>query len=237
MSYKPKVLATDEGGTGSSNSAASGKILIGDGTNFISSTPTYPNAAGTSGNVLTSNGTNFTSSSPSAVGSLVFIQSQAASNSVTIDFNTGTNVYTAHLFIYSGVVSATDATTLNLRVSTDGGGSYTTTGYLGGVNFTGYTSNTWSNGNATTRFQLTGGISNTGNADKTANGMIYIYNTNVALNCFISGQSSFFGTTPTAPSFGLYTGSAAASVNAFRFLMQAGNITSGTFTLYGIRSS
>lgn len=42
--------------------ATSGKILIGDGTNLILSTPSYPNAASTSGFVVTSNGTDFVSS-------------------------------------------------------------------------------------------------------------------------------------------------------------------------------
>ncbi len=44
--------------------AASGKILIGNGTNYVASTPTYPNVAGTAGNVLTSDGTNIVSSAP-----------------------------------------------------------------------------------------------------------------------------------------------------------------------------
>lgn len=72
-----------------SGAAASGKILVGNGTNFVASTPTFPNASattrkiivsdgtnwvastetyavpGTSGNVLTSNGTNWVSSAPS----------------------------------------------------------------------------------------------------------------------------------------------------------------------------
>lgn len=41
--------------------AATGKILIGNGTNFVASTPTYPNAAGTAGYLMRSDGTNFTS--------------------------------------------------------------------------------------------------------------------------------------------------------------------------------
>ncbi len=49
-------------------SATSGKIIISDGTNWIASTPTYPAAAGTSGNVLTSDGTNWNSTAPAFVG-------------------------------------------------------------------------------------------------------------------------------------------------------------------------
>lgn len=49
-------------------SATSGKIIISDGTNWIASTPTYPSAAGSSGNVLTSDGTNWTSAAPASGG-------------------------------------------------------------------------------------------------------------------------------------------------------------------------
>lgn len=44
--------------------AATGKILRGNGTNFVASTATFPDTSGTSGNVLTSDGTNFVSSAP-----------------------------------------------------------------------------------------------------------------------------------------------------------------------------
>lgn len=50
-------------------SATSGKIIISDGTNWIASTPTYPALAGTSGNILTSDGTNWTSASAAGIGS------------------------------------------------------------------------------------------------------------------------------------------------------------------------
>lgn len=39
-------------------SATSGKIIISDGTNWIASTPTYPNTSGTAGKILRSDGTN-----------------------------------------------------------------------------------------------------------------------------------------------------------------------------------
>ncbi len=47
-----------------STAGTSGKILISDGTNIISSTPNYPNAASTSGKVIVSDGTNFVTSTP-----------------------------------------------------------------------------------------------------------------------------------------------------------------------------
>lgn len=45
------------------NSATSGKVLIGDGTNIVLSTPTFPNASAAAGKVIRSDGTNWLASS------------------------------------------------------------------------------------------------------------------------------------------------------------------------------
>lgn len=44
------------------NTATSGKILVGDGTNIVLSTPTFPNASATSGKTIRSDGTNWITS-------------------------------------------------------------------------------------------------------------------------------------------------------------------------------
>jgi len=79
-----RAALTDENGTGTAlfdgattpsfttgiqigGAAASRKILVGNGTNFITSTETWA-VPGTSGNVLTSDGTNWTSAAPSGGG-------------------------------------------------------------------------------------------------------------------------------------------------------------------------
>ncbi len=56
--------------------AASGKIPIGNGTNYVASTPTYPNAASTINKVIKSDGTNFVTSTetwavPGTTGNLL----------------------------------------------------------------------------------------------------------------------------------------------------------------------
>ena len=63
-----------------SASATSGKIIISDGTNWIASTPTYPAAAGTSGNVLTSDGTNWNSSAAPGGGLLLATGTMTSAN-------------------------------------------------------------------------------------------------------------------------------------------------------------
>lgn len=71
--------------------AASRKILVGNGTNFVPSTETYA-VPGTSGNVLTSDGTNWTSAAPAGGGITV--------GTTTITGGTTTKV----LFDNAGVV-------------------------------------------------------------------------------------------------------------------------------------
>jgi hypothetical protein len=44
--------------------AASGKILIGNGTNYVPSTPTYPNSASVAGTIMQAGGTNWAASTP-----------------------------------------------------------------------------------------------------------------------------------------------------------------------------
>lgn len=46
------------------NAAGAGKILIGNGTNYVASTPTYPNTSATAGKVIISDGTNYVASTP-----------------------------------------------------------------------------------------------------------------------------------------------------------------------------
>ena len=45
------------------SAATSGKLIIGSGTNYVESTPTYPNSASSAGKILRADGTNFVASS------------------------------------------------------------------------------------------------------------------------------------------------------------------------------
>jgi len=58
------------------NTATSGKILVGDGTNIVLSTPTFPNASATTRKIIVSDGTNWTASTetyatPSTSGNIL----------------------------------------------------------------------------------------------------------------------------------------------------------------------
>ena len=86
--------------------AASGKILKGNGTNFVASTETYA-APGTSGNVMTSDGTNWTSAAPAGGSgwSLVYNGTFSGATTATIN-NNGSNLAGDTDEIYMLVVRA-----------------------------------------------------------------------------------------------------------------------------------
>ncbi len=96
------------------NAAASGKILKGDGTNFIASTETYA-APGTSGNVLTSDGTNWTSAAATAGGTVTHTAGALTSNAVVLGAGS------ADTKVSTGIISdGASKLTLGLNTSTLG---------------------------------------------------------------------------------------------------------------------
>jgi hypothetical protein len=85
-------------------SAGSGKILQGNGTNFVASTPTYPTSAGTAGKILRSDGTNYIESTPT------FPNTATAGQQIVGDGTNWTGVDMRDDWT-SFVVSGSDATT------------------------------------------------------------------------------------------------------------------------------
>lgn len=127
-------------------SATSGKIVISDGTNWIASTPTFPAAAGTTGNVLTSNGTNWTSAAPTGGGGVT--NSAAANELMKSD---GTNA------VASGLFSTTAG---NVTLGTGLSGTTRTITFTGsgsnvGATFVNKGTGGWSSGFSSYSFTLT----------------------------------------------------------------------------------
>lgn len=106
-----RAALTDENGTGVAlfdgattptfttgiqigGAAASRKMLVGNGTNFVPSTETWA-VPGTSGNVLTSDGTNWTSAAAGAAAAGTLTGTTLAANVVTTSI-TSVGVLTAH---------------------------------------------------------------------------------------------------------------------------------------------
>lgn len=192
------------------------------------STATYPQIAGSSTNILASNGTNFVSTNAATAGaSLFLIQSQTANNSASIAFTTGiTSTYNTYLLLWSNYTPASTQL-LELQISTDGGSSYISTGYVSDLWDTIHNGTGWGNTNVTNCILLCY------LPDTTLYSCGQMWLTNVTNgNSIVS-----YGTCQRAndKGFDLLAGyNSANTINAFQILSASGNITNGTFSLYGV---
>lgn len=170
------------------------------------------------------------------VGGWVKISSQTASSSATIDFTTLSTLYRDFRIVLSHVIPATDTADFWIRTSTDGGSTYDS----GGTDYehtrdafhTGGTS-VISGSAGDTKIVLLGSLGN--NTREEISGEIRLHDPQAALGGAITWQicgkissGAFYNCT------GAGLRDAAANVDAIRFMMSTGNISSGTFTLYGL---
>jgi len=197
---------------------------------------------GTAGHVLTANmaGTppSFQPATGGGAGSRVLIQSQTASASATIDFTSGITGYTYYELEFLGVVPATDNTDLRMLFSTDGGGTW-----IAGTNYRYFTTNTDSGANTfsavvagaggTSVYVLAPGTSN--DADYGLNGIAQLFamTGNPQVTSSISSTESTSLDSMQCLSAGRVS-SGGTAVDAIRLLFSSGNISVGTFRLFGI---
>ncbi len=170
-----------------------------------------------------------------------FIASATASASATIDFSSITaSSYSAHMIIFNDVAPATDSVDFYFRMSTgasfkSGASDYTYTGYAVSTSGNGAVTS----GGAT--FIPINDITNklgTG-SNETASGKIIIYNAaNASTYKRIYREAIWYSDAPVAVTHnGGGTFVFTTACDGFRFLMSSGNIASGTFYLYGLRTS
>jgi len=220
-----------EGGTGISTTTAYGVMCGG-----TTSTGILQNVGslGSSGQVLTSQGA---SALPQWVNgnSFVLIATKTASNSASIAFTTGiTSTYNNYLLVLSSVLTATNSTTLLVQISTNGGSSYLSSGYSSGVNSSAANSATLANGYSTSGLLIVPSAANGSGAQTSCNAW---------LNALTSGSgypyviTNCFGNNGSGYTMGFGGGSyntGSTTVNAIQIIAGSGNISSGTFSLYGI---
>lgn len=230
------VIVAD-GGTGLS-SATAYAVLCGGTT----STGAFQSIAGvgTATQVLTSNGAGalptFQDAAAGGGGDYVLLTSGTVSAAATLDIVlTSYTAYRGIVFYLSGFRPATDAVTLGMRVSTNGGSSYDTTGYANrAIHFVTISTISFFD-SATDRITLSGTIGNDG--DRGYNGTITILNqTSAAFRPQITHVATHGGS--GGYSFNYVTGSgtreALQDTDAVRFLFSSGNITAGNYAVYGI---
>ena len=231
-SYMWQPTSVSQGGSGiASNTAYS--LLAGG----VTSTSALQQAGtGTSGQLYLSGGASAlgTWTNNATATAMQKISSQTASNSATIDFTGLTSSYFAYKIIISAVVPVSSAVLL-MRFSNDNGSTFfagatdygyaietlNTSGTLTAINSTGATS-----------INLTGTLGNT--ASQSNNFDITILNpvNSIQYNGGYWTASSVTGSVISIWGAGATTQT--ISVNAIRFLMSTGNISSGVFTLYGL---
>ena len=168
-------------------------------------------------------------------GNLVLISKQTASTSASINFTsvTGFDVY---YLDYYGVINATNNDPLELRVSTNGGVSYSNAGYIAFGYFCYQAGGLVQNpaGAAQTGFFLANAPDNA--AATPTCGNAYIYNlANTAFNKYcMTTNVQYYGGFPVMEQISNVWPTTTA-VNALQIITTSGgNINSGTFKLYGV---
>jgi hypothetical protein len=163
---------------------------------------------------------------------LVFIESQDASASATIDFTSfNAALYDSYVFTLQNVIPATDTASLLMRTSSDGGSSYDS-----GASDYQYkqTANTRVNASSMLFASLVGSSA----GEDGVSGEVKVFGPHLAKRTMLISSLAF-----TDSSFALAENLSSgvrvssADVDAVRFYFNSGNITSGTITMYGMRNS
>ena len=215
----------------------SGQVQLGD------ANLKFPDVDGTAGQIPETDGAGAISwRTPPG---LEFIESQTASASATIDFTTLGSTYNKFVIDFDGVVAASDTTSLWVLAGTGGtptweadAGDYAHTKAMSRgnteVSFSGDTSDTEIELNLA---NATWGAGDQANED--ISGTLVVYNPhNASAPTHFSWDMVHIAALPAIVKI---TGGAIfqadTAVTGIRFQFSSGNITAGTFKLYGIRGS
>lgn len=218
---------------------ANGEILIGStGARPVAATLTEGS------NISITNGAgSITIASTAVSGDIVKISTSTASNSATISFTDLSSTYHAYIIEITGIQPATDSVTLYMRTSTNNGSSYDSAAsdYAWNVyDLTGAAGTEQSDADtADSELVIAGDVTNSTEFGTASNELgditVYLYDPSATSYTFFSATSSFVNQS-TANSLQVSTGYriSAADVDAIQFLFDTGNISIGTFTLYGV---
>ena len=203
----------------------------------VGSSPSF----GSANQVLQSNGSAAAPSWVAAPSSaMTFLSVVTASNSATVDVeSTFSSTYDVYELVISGVVPANDAEQFRMQMKI--GGVYVSTGnYQYSRTGSLATSNSYVGGADTTNGSIVLGNNVQNGASVPINFKMRIYNpSSTALQKAVTWEGYYQdSTTPAvAMSFGAASNPGTAALTGLRFYMGGGNITSGSFRLYGISNS
>jgi hypothetical protein len=229
------TLPIANGGTNSTATATAGGIGYGTGTAHAYT------SAGSSGQVLTSAGAGAPTWSTIGGSSWVYLSTTTASASATVDVeNAFDSTYSTYVIVLSDVYPATNNTDMRVRLKI--GGTYSTVNYwyvgtdnttFGGSSFSGYSGANQSQGIIS---RYTYGAS----ASRTMSSTMFITNpSNTTSAKMVYGTGGYFqdGDYFINQTYSIVNRVSTSALTGVRFFMDTGNITAGTFRLYGIKAS
>jgi len=196
-------------------------------------------AAGAAGQVLTSAGAGFLPAWTSA-GAWVLLETQTGANDASLAFSTAiSSSYTTYAIVYTGFVPATDGANIAIQASTDSGANWLAdTNYDFHIQKCVAGTATYSSASASTgNSYLSIGPAVGSDTGEAGSGCVFINNpSSTTLRKVVHGTATSVNTNALAEG-GVIIGSVktTSAINAIRVLCNSGNISLGTFKLYGIR--
>jgi hypothetical protein len=196
-----------------------------------------PAGNGTDGQVLTSDGAGAAAweDGGGGGGGLVPISKTTASASSAVDIDL-TGGYSAYLVRLEAIIPASDAASLYLRTSTDGGSTVAAGASDYGWSYAFmHSSLGQADDNSDSQIVLASPVGNESGNGEVAQGFVWVFLPGVARNPgFIYDITYQTNVSVPARASGAGNRLNTTAIDAVRFLMSSGNITSGNFHLYGI---
>lgn len=246
------LLYASSANTMAALATANSSVLATDGSGVPSLTTSLPTAVQVGVNSLNS-GTSASSStywrgdgSWSAISSssgLTWLATVTANNSATVNFdNKLTSTYDNYLVVVENLVPANNATYLQMLVGTGGTPTYQTSNYLGAIYGTGFGSSYTFNGqqSGNSAIDMSSNVTNTMHSAQSGSAVITVSganNTSYGKNTVCTAGWVDSGSTArydVSTSSGIWTQTTV--ITSLQFLMSAGNMTVGTFKLYGYQN-
>lgn len=200
----------------------------------VNSAYTLPTVDGNADEVLTTDGAGGVSwQSSIGESGLIHLSTLTANNSASIDFTSLITVsYNTYVIYLNNVVCATNAVNFSMLISVDNGTSWKSTNYVGGFFLVDITAAASGVATSTTDFRMCSALQNTVPG---FSGRIDLLGPMTGAYPVITGRGHYAPGNTNHEYLNLYGAYTTwTSVNAIRFIMSSGNITSGIFTLYAM---
>jgi hypothetical protein len=213
-------------GSTSGGAAANGAILFN-----TSATGEMDAAVQVDGTTIEINGSNkLAVVNPSA---LVLIGTTIASGSGHVDFLLPSTYKTYYVIGYN-INPSVDGDVLHILQSQNSGSTFLgSPDYNGTINYSYFGNTTTNNLNSLAFFIVTGPMENAG-AGSSAQLMFTLCNSNTANALTLRGECYYSDHNFSGSAQGDFSGLGATGINFIRFVCSTGNISSGTFSLYGV---